>query len=272
MGIRNPLSILINGLKTACVEAEETAPIETAAAPAEVHQVKPSADTVEGPKLNLGSGHDNKVGWINVDMHERHSPDIVADVTKLVTIGDNYAAYALAQDVLEHVSRDTVLTALHEWNRVLRHDGLLEVRTTDVIAITDLMRQPERDNPEEHNRLLQCIFGTQGYVGDFHLSGFTETWMRDALEKAGFEVVYFGRHDQWLLDVVARKVSHSPPDRLITEGTNEEFIEAAYSTILKREPDDDGRAYWLSQLADGITREYIVRHFRDTNERASGND
>ncbi len=81
---------------------------------------------------------------------------------------------------------------------------------------------------------------TQGYVGDFHLSGFTETWMRHALEVSGFEVVYFGRHDEWLLDVVAKKVRHSPPDRLITEGTNEEFVDAAYRTILNREPDAEG--------------------------------
>lgn len=266
MGVRSRLKNLISGSVTLSYEAHEQpaqGQLEASSQALQAAQVKPSADTVEGPKLNLGSGHDNKAGWINIDMHERHSPDIVADVTKLVTLEDNYAGYALAQDVLEHVSRDTVMTALHEWNRVLRHGGLLEVRTTDVIAITDLMRQPERNNPEEHNRLLQCMFGTQGYVGDFHLSGFTETWMRHALEVSGFEVVYFGRRDEWLLDVVAKKVRHSPPDRLITDGTNEEFVDAAYRTILNRDPDDEGRAYWLSQLADGITREYIVRHFRN---------
>lgn len=257
MSIRSRLGSLLNRQKSAA-HMRQQAFIEQRQDP----HLKPSADRIEGPKLNLGSGHDNKVGWINVDMHERHSPDIVADVTKLTSLEDNFAAYALAQDVLEHVSRDTVMTALHEWNRVLRNGGLLEIRTTDVIAIADLMRRPERDNPHEHNRLLQCMFGTQGYVGDFHLSGFTETWMRNALEVSGFEVVYFGRRDEWLLDVVARKIRHSPPDRLITDGTNEEFVDAAYRTILNREADDEGRAYWLSQLADGITREYVVSHFK----------
>ena len=75
--------------------------------------------------------------WINIDIHERHHPDIVADVTKLIAINDNYAAYALAQDILEHIGRDTVMTALQQWNRVLLPQGLLEIRTTDVIAITE---------------------------------------------------------------------------------------------------------------------------------------
>ena len=232
-------------------------------------QQRPCSNTVAGPKLNLGSGYDNKAGWINIDMHERHKPDIVADVTKLTHIEDNHAAYALAQDVLEHVSRGAVLTALHEWNRVLRHGGLLEIRTTDVIGITELMRQPERNNPKEHDRLLQCMFGTQGYIGDFHLSGFTKTWMLNALDKAGFEVVYFGKIDMWLMDIVARKARHSPPDRLITEGTNEEFIDNAYKQIFRRNPDTEGRAYWLEQLSDGISREFIVRHLSENKEAAS---
>ncbi len=78
MGIRNHLHIFSRGAKT-------TSPAPEVAERDPAPQVKPSADAVEGPKLNLGSGHDNKAGWINIDMHERHSPDIVADVTKLVT-------------------------------------------------------------------------------------------------------------------------------------------------------------------------------------------
>lgn len=91
--------------------------------PSKLHHKIHSTDVLDGPKLNLGSGHDNKVGWINIDIHERHHPDIVADVTKLISINDNYAAYALAQDILEHIGRDTVMTALQQWNRVLLPQG-----------------------------------------------------------------------------------------------------------------------------------------------------
>lgn len=229
-------------------------------------QSKPSPNIVDGPKLNIGSGWDNRKGWVNIDMHARHNPDIVADATQLTPIEDNYAAYAVAQDILEHIHRNRVMTALREWNRVLRPSGLLEIRTTDVIAITDLMRKPDRANPEQHNTLLRCMFGTQGYEGDFHLSGFTEIWMRDAMEKAGFEIVYLGHHDQWLLDVVGRKVRHCPPDPLVTIESNEIFLEAAYRQFLGREPDDGGRVYWLEQIASGIPREAVIVALQETQE------
>ena len=134
--------------------------------------------------------------------------------------------------------------------------------STNLGAIhTDLMRQ--RDNPDEHNILLQCMFGTQGYVGDFHLSGFTETWMRDALIKTGFDIVYFKRKDEWLMKILARKIRHSPPDPLVVDGTNAEFVESAYKQILHRDLDDEGRTYWMQQLSDGIAKEYIVRHLNE---------
>lgn len=219
---------------------------------------KPKLEDIDAPKLNLGSGWDNREGWVNIDMHARHNPDIVADVTNLSELEDNYAGYAVAQDILEHIHRDRCLTALREWNRVLQIGGYLEVRTTDVIEIANLMKRPDRSDPENHNVLLRCMFGSQGYEGDFHLSGFTDIWLTDAFEKAGFEVVFLGHQDHWLLDMVGRKTRHAPPDTLISSGSNEEFIEAAYERFLGRPADAEGREYWLAQMADGIPREVIM--------------
>lgn len=250
MGIRHRLVSLIAG--PSALSSASPQPVGAQ------QQTKPSPGTIDGPKLNIGSGWDNREGWVNIDMHARHNPDIVADATRLTPIDDNYAAYAVAQDILEHIHRDRVMTALQECNRVLRSGGLLEIRTTDVIAITDLMREPDRANPEQHNVFLQCMFGTQGYQGDFHLSGFTEIWMRDALEKAGFEVVYLGHKNQWLLDVVARKTRHCPPDQLVVIDGDEAFLEAAYKRFLGRDVDPSGQAYWLEQLGSGIPREVVM--------------
>ena len=219
---------------------------------------KPSLDDKDGPKLNLGCGWDKREGFINIDLHARHAPDLVADATRLTEIEDNFAVHAVAQDILEHIHRDRCATALQEWNRVLQFGGYLEVRTTDVIGIVELMNEPERANPEGHAHLLQCMFGTQGYVGDFHLNGFTEISLRDAFERAGFEVVYIGRQDQWLLDVVGRKIRHAPPDVLFTSGTDAEFLTAAYQRFLARDPEAEGQSYWMDQLSQGTPREVIA--------------
>jgi predicted SAM-dependent methyltransferase len=238
----------------------------TSASPAPVAASQARPAIPEGPKLNLGCGFDIREGWINIDLHDWHKPDMVADVTNLTEIEDNYAVYALAQDVLEHIHRDRCLTALSEWNRVLLMGGLLEVRVPDVIALSRLMQAPDRQSPEQQAHLLQCMFGTQGYNGDFHYNGFTEVSLRASMSAAGFELVYVGHKDEWLWDAVARKVSHTPPDPLLRVATDEEFVGRAYEVILNREADSGGRAHFLDKLASGVPREVVLASLRAAEE------
>ena len=209
---------------------------------------------------------DFREGWVNIDLHSAHKPDIVADITDLKPLDDNYAGYALAQDILEHVPRDCCSTALREWNRVLKPGGLLEVRVPDVIALASLLQAPDRQTPKAQDTLLQCLFGTQRYNGDFHYNGFTELSLTQAFNEAGFEVVHIGHHDEWLFQAVARKVAHRPPEALLRIGGDEEFLDQAYRAILKREADPGGRAHFLEKLASGIARESILCVLRDAQE------
>ena len=220
----------------------------------------------QGPWLNLGCGMDLREGWINIDLHEFHHPDIVADITNIVALADNYAGYALAQDILEHVPRDCCSTALREWNRVLKHDGLLEVRVPDVIALTRLLQEPERQTPEAQDVLLRCLFGTQRYNGDFHYNGFTEVSLIHALNDAGFEIVRIDHHDEWLFQAIARKVAHRPPEALLRVGGDTAFVDQAYRDILHRAADPGGRAHYLDKLASGIPREAVLASLRAAKE------
>ena len=211
-----------------------------------------------GAKLNIGCGYDKREGWINIDFQEMHAPDMVADATDLNQIDDNFASYILAQDVLEHFERSRVPTALREWNRVLQPGGQLEIRTTDILGLVDLMRQDAWNTPEGHNQLLRSMFGTQAYKGDYHLSGFTRIYLEAELENAGFAVVKMGQRDGWLLDVLARKVRHCEPDPLFAIEDDAEFVEQAYLRYLQRPADPAGKAHWLSALANGLLRETFV--------------
>lgn len=48
--------------------------------------------------------------------------------------------------------------------------------------------------------------------------------------------------------------------------SNEEFVYLLYSNVLKREPDEDGLAYWLDTLENGTLRRDILLSFSDSDE------
>lgn len=75
-------------------------------------------DKIWSPKLmNLGSGKDYKMGWLNVDILERSQPDIILDLSKEIefpinkkmlnggnlNLKENSLDYVYANNVLEHV-------------------------------------------------------------------------------------------------------------------------------------------------------------------------
>jgi predicted SAM-dependent methyltransferase len=163
----------------------------------------------EPRRLNLGCGFDHRPGYLNVDFADFHDPDLVADVRDLSVLPSGHYEEVLAFDVLEHLERKDSLPALQEWNRVMAPGGLLHLQVPDVASFARLLR--ERDNPGDHRQLMQQLFGTQAYTGDFHLAGFTDTLLADLLASAGFHTIVMEPKDQWMLQVKARKVSPASP-------------------------------------------------------------
>jgi SAM-dependent methyltransferase len=154
-------------------------------------------------KVNLGCGFDRREGYLNVDFQEVHKPDLLADVRDLSMLPSGYFDAVVAQDVLEHLERDDVDPALHEWARLLAVGGELILRLPDLIGLARLLAY--HDQVADHHKLIQNLYGTQAYTGDFHLAGFTELTLRASLHDAGFKVVELDRFEGWLFDCVAVK-------------------------------------------------------------------
>ncbi len=186
-------------------------------------------------KLNVGCGFDYRLGYVNVDMHARHNPDVVANVLDLASFPSAFYEEVIAQDVLEHVTRADVRRALFEWNRVLKPGGRIFIRTTELGGLVRLLEVPEHQNIEDQERLVQNLFGTQAYTGDFHLSGFTEGLFRFYMWEAGFEVDSLSLHHGAFLDAWATRARSLGFERL-EQATDERFLREAFQEVLGRAP------------------------------------
>ena len=89
-------------------------------------------------KLNLGCGTDIRPGYINVDVISSRGVDMVCDITKKLPFDDNSCDEIIAQDVLEHLTREQLIFTLSEISRVLNINGKLFVRIPNVDAIFDI--------------------------------------------------------------------------------------------------------------------------------------
>jgi predicted SAM-dependent methyltransferase len=217
-------------------------------------------------KLNLGCGFDRREGFLNVDLHAFHQPDLVCDVLELAPLPSGHYEHVLAQDVLEHLPRLKTRAALMEWNRVLAVGGTLELRVPDVNGLARLLELPENQSPARQEELLQNLFGTQAYPGDFHYIGFTEPFLRALLEECGFAIEHLAREEGWLFHVVALKLRDVRRNPLLAIADDAEFVRAAYRDLLGREADPGGFDYHLRLLAEGASRESILERFTSSEE------
>ncbi len=216
-------------------------------------------------KLNLGCGFDHRQGYVNVDMNTWHKPDLLADVRKLGFLPAQYYDEILAQDVLEHLPRTGTLLTLAHWNRLLKMGGRISLRVPSVLGIAELLKQPNHQNPAKQEELIQCLFGTQAYTGDFHFTSFTQVLLEHYLQSAGFKPLKVDLMHGWLFDATAEKVAHidAPPVRDFVEllgiDDDDAFVRACYREILRRTEDPGGFDFYRSSLRAGsMTRQVVI--------------
>jgi predicted SAM-dependent methyltransferase len=220
-------------------------------------------------RLNLGCGWDLREGYLNVDLHDFHNPDLVADVTDLAMLPDGHYREILAQDVLEHLPRTATLTTLVEWNRVLATGGRLVLRVPSLLDLAQLFAHPSHQAPKQQEWLMQCLCGTQAYSGDVHLTSFTRALLSHYLAESGFSVLSWEVRDDWLFEIEVEKTaapSASPSlagyeDLLRQAGDIPRFLGEAYRRVLDREPDPTGEAFFTGRLESG---EMTVRQVLET--------
>ncbi len=224
-------------------------------------------------QLYLGCGFDYRKDFVNVDLHVWHKPDVVADVTTLADFPNESFDYILANDVLEHLARTDTRLVLCTWNRVLKAGGTINIRAPSLIDLASLFSNPENQTAERQDHLIQCMFGTQAYSGDYHYTSFTKISLKNHLHETGFELKTLNVVDGWLFDAIATKVS-TPRDEEAREaalifqyGDLRTFVLTAYQTVLRREGDEGGVNYFVNQIqTGGMTRSAFMHQLRTCDE------
>lgn len=78
-------------------------------------------------RLNLGCGRRKIDGWINIDVREEVTPDLVLDIENAgLPFEDSSVSEIRAFDFLEHVHQDMVVFVMEEIWRVLEPGGKFE--------------------------------------------------------------------------------------------------------------------------------------------------
>lgn len=191
-------------------------------------------------KLNIGCGWDKKDGYLNIDLNSFHEPDLVADACNLSMLPEAHFDHIIAQDVLEHLERSKSLSALSQWSRLLAGEGVLTLRIPSLKDMFNLLNKPENRPHEEAEKIIQLIYGTQAYNGDYHLAGFTAEVIGHLLGSVGLKITKAELKDSWLFDIEAKKY-----ECLLTD---EEFLHNSYFNILGRPADKGGYDYFHEQL------------------------
>jgi predicted SAM-dependent methyltransferase len=136
-------------------------------------------------RLNLGSGHLPRDGYVNVDGRPLPGVDVVADVRRLPfgegEVDEIYSAHLLEHFPVEQLRR----SLLPYWFSLLRPGAAFVA----VVPDTQTMIEQYAAGEVSFDELRLVTFGEQEYDGDFHFNMFTVESLSSLLEEAGFRQV-----------------------------------------------------------------------------------
>ena len=132
--------------------------------------------------LDIACGENKKKGAIGLDTRKIDTVDIVAD-GRMLPFRDESFNHVYSSHLIEHFSHREVSNILVEWVRVLRRNGIIEIRCPDLRARALLFIL----NPSWQN--VKDIYGAQDYEGNTHKCGFSFGLLKDLLESSGIKDV-----------------------------------------------------------------------------------
>jgi SAM-dependent methyltransferase len=140
---------------------------------------------------------------VRLDCDPTANPDIVASAVAMPMVNDESFDVVFASHMIEHLHFHEVGMAMAEFHRVLKPGGRLEVFVPDLQAIGGRIALDQLDDPVYLCGMgpitpLDMLYGhrasiAKGEQAMAHKTGFTESVLKAALKRAGFEAVRIDR-------------------------------------------------------------------------------
>lgn len=152
---------------------------------------------------------------LRVDVDSGARPDIVADITDLAPLGDNFADALWTAHCVEHLYRHQVVKALTEIRRILKNDGFAVITVPDIQAIAryiaeDRITETIYESPAGPVSAHDMLFGhgksvAEGHLHMAHKTAFTPSYMIESMQAAGFADIVIRRRPNLELAAVGVK-------------------------------------------------------------------
>ena len=143
--------------------------------------------------LNLGSGdrvydeYPDGFKCINLDKRMEWDRVDVASHVRFLPFKDEQFDYVLASDIIEHFPFKYTKLLLEEWSRVLKPEGIIEIRTPNLRWVQRAYKAGQNAQWISHH-----IFGGQDYTGNYHYVIFDREWLNKICNVVGLvEVDYW---------------------------------------------------------------------------------
>lgn len=159
-----------------------------------INREKVASYSQSGLRLNVGCGHIQPDGYVNVDAREVAGIDIVAEATN-IPFSKGEVAEIFASHLVEHFSQNILhRVLLPHWYDLLEQGGVLTTIVPDGTAMIEALGRGEM----KFDDFREVLFGTQDYDGDYHYNILTVDSFQKSLEQAGFvqiEIEYSGKRN-----------------------------------------------------------------------------
>jgi len=137
-------------------------------------------------KINVGCGpYDHKEGWINVDIQNFKSVDVVMDVTKAWKFEN--VDFIFAEHFIEHLRLEQGVVFLYNAYNSLHSGGVMRLSTPN---IEHVLQTHYKFEDRTHAGLLNSVFAVnRGFYGWGHNFLYSEHLLKYIMRVIGFEDV-----------------------------------------------------------------------------------